>query len=132
MAYRDLRSNIDAANSLPPAARIATANGSGVDLRGYESAMALVHFGTWTDGTHTPSLQESDDNSTFTAVAAADQQGSFTAVSSAGGNNTVQRVGYVGAKRYTRVIMTVAGATTGAVSSATIVRGQPATVQPLP
>ena len=109
--------------SLSPAARTATANGAGVDLQGYEAAAAIVQFGTWTDGTHTPSLQESDDNSAFSAVAAADLTGAFTAVSSGGGSNTVQRVGYIGAKRYVRGVMTVSGATTGAVSAIAIVRG---------
>jgi hypothetical protein len=132
MAFRDLRSNIDAVNTLSPAARNATANGTGVDCRGFEGAMAVVQFGTWTDGTHTPSLQESDDNSTFTAVAAVDQIGTFTAVSSAAGNNTVQRVGYSGTKRYLRVVMTVATATTGALSSATVVRGMASTNRPIP
>jgi len=120
---RDLKNNVDAAISLSPAARNATANGTGVDLQGYEGAMALVQFGTWTDGTHTPSLQDSDDNSAFSAVAAGDMLGSFTAVSSGGGSNTVQRVGYIGAKRYVRGVMTVSGATTGALSAIALARG---------
>jgi hypothetical protein len=132
MAYRDLRSNMDAVHTLAPAARAATANGVSVDLRGFEGAMAVVHFGTWTDGTHTPSLEESNDGTTFTAVAAADLIGSFSAVTSAAGNNTVQRVGYSGSRRFIRVTMTVATATTGATSSAAIVRGNPATIQPVP
>ena len=120
---RDLRNNIDAVISLSPAARNTTANGTGVDLQGYEGAVALAQFGAWTDGAHTPSLQESDDNSTFTNVAAADMLGSFTAVSSGAGANTVQRVGYIGAKRYVRGVMTVSGATTGALSVIALARG---------
>jgi len=108
-----------------PAARTATSNGTGVDLKGYDTAIAVVQFGTWTDGTHTPSLEESDDNSTFTAVAAADMEGSFTAVSSGGGSNTIQTVGYKGRKRYIRVKLTLAGTTTGALSSAAVVRSLP-------
>jgi hypothetical protein len=120
---RDLRNNIDAVISLSPAARNATANGAGVDLQGFEGAVALAQFGNWTDGVHTPSLQESDDNSTFANVAAADMLGSFAAVSSGAGANTVQRVGYIGAKRYVRAVMTVSGATTGALSAVTLARG---------
>lgn len=120
---RDLFNNQDAVNSLNTAARTATTNGTGVDLQGFEGAMATVVFGTWTDGTHTPSLQESDDNSTFTNVAAGDQQGTFTAVNAAGGSNTIQRVGYLGTKRFVRVVMTCAGTTTGAVTGAHVVRG---------
>ncbi len=113
-----------------PAARTASANGTSADLAGYGSAVAIVEFGARTDGTHTPVLEESDDDSTFTAVAAGDLQGSFTACSSAATDDVVQRVGYLGSKRYVRVALTVAGATTGALSSAMIVRGAPA-VAPL-
>jgi hypothetical protein len=120
---RDLRSQINAALSLNPAARTATANGSSVDLQGFGSAALFVLFGTWTDGTHTPSLQDSDDGTTFTNVATVDMDGAFTAVSSAGGNGTVQRVGYLGNRRFLRIVMTITGATTGAVSSAIVVRG---------
>jgi hypothetical protein len=120
---RDLKSNIDAALSLAPAARTATAQGSAVDLQGYDGAAALVQFGTWTDGTHTPSLEESDDGSAFTAVVAADLVGAFTAVSGSGGSNSVQRVGYIGRKRYLRAVLTVSGATTGALTAASILRG---------
>jgi len=119
---RDIKSNVDEAQSLAPAAITSTTNGSGVDIRGYDSAMAVVHPGTRTDGTHTPKLQESDDNSTFTDVASSDLQGTFAAIAS----NTIQRVGYVGSKRYLRVVTTVSGATVGAVYGATIVRGNPA------
>lgn len=128
---RDMKSNVDAAISLSPAARNASANGTGVDLRGYDAAECILQFGTWTDGTHTPKLQESDDNSSFSDVTAGDLQGSFTPVSSAGGSNTVQRVGYIGVKRYVRAVMTVAGATTGAVSAAVIARAAPSFL-PLP
>ena len=112
--------------SLLPAARNASANGTGVDTANYGMAMAVVQFGTWTDGTHTPKLQESSDNSTFTDVAATDQDGTFTAISAAPTlTNQIQRVGYIGKLRYIRVVMTVAGATTGALSAAAIVLTNP-------
>lgn len=116
---RDIKSIFDVATSLPPAARTATANGSGVDLRGYDAALVMMVVGTITDGTHTPKLQESSDNSTFTDVAASDLVGSFSNLAS----NTPQRVGYIGSKRYVRVVVTVSGATTGGVYGAVIVRG---------
>jgi hypothetical protein len=126
MPNRDLKSNINFGQSLPPKALTASANGTGVDLQGFDGACCEVSFGTWTDGTHTPKLQESVDNSTFTDVAAGDQIGTFAAVSGAGGSNTVQRVGYIGSQHYIRTVMTVAGATTGALSASTIIRGYPA------
>jgi hypothetical protein len=76
--------------------------------------------GTITDGTHTPKLQESDDNATFTDVAAGDLEGTF-AVLATGVN---QHVGYKGRKRYLRAVITVAGATTGGIYGAAIIRAQ--------
>lgn len=115
----DIKQTLDAQNSLAPAARTATANGTGVDLANFHSANVVFIVGTITDGTHTPSVQESDDNSTFTNVAAADLIGTLAALAS----NTNQRVGYRGTKRYVRAVSTVAGATTGGVYAGVVVRG---------
>ncbi len=130
---RDLKSRVDVAASLQPAARAASGTGSGVDLRGYDSAFGIFAVGAWTDGTHTPKLQESDVDvaGSYTDVGTADLQGSFTAVSGTAAQNAVQRVGYIGFKRYVRGFITVAGGTTGAVESFHVMRGHPAR-QPLP
>lgn len=121
---RDIASNIAPAVSVAPDGnRTANLNGAGVDRRGYDSVAALVHFGTITDGGWTPSLEESDDDSTYTAVAADDLVGSFSEATSAD-SDTIQEVGYVGTKRYVRVVVTESSAsTTGAKFSAAIVRG---------
>lgn len=116
---KDLKDKVSLFQSLTPAARAASANGSSANLQGYESSMAIVECGVLTDGTHTPKLQESSDNSTFTDVAAGDQLGSLVACT----GSSVQKVGYRGILQYLRVVMTVAGATTGAVTSAVIVGG---------
>lgn len=123
---RDTSTEAFPAVSIAPVVRTANTavNGTGVDLQGYEGAYALVHFGTYTDGTHTPKLQESDDNSSFSDVAAGDLLGAFTAAAAAGAANTVQKVGYKGGKRYIRVVLTTAGATSGAGSAALVVRGR--------
>jgi hypothetical protein len=127
--------------SVPPALRssAATVNGTGVDLAGtgnfFRTAMLVAIAGAVTDGTHTFVLQESDDNSSFTNVAAADLQGSLAVVASGGGTvsgpNTVQRQSYIGSKRYLRANVTTAGATTGAITAAVILlaqgSGQPVT-----
>jgi hypothetical protein len=123
---RDFARNLSPALSLPPAARTANTNGTTVDLLGYGTAAVLVTFGAWTDGNHTPKLQESDNGSTgWTDVAAVDMAGSFSAVSSAAGQNAVQRASYIGNKRYIRPVLTVAGATTGAIVGVHVVRGNP-------
>jgi hypothetical protein len=116
---RDLKSNIGFDISLASAARTASANGNGSDLKGFEGVVAVILPGTITDGTHTPKLQESDDNATFTDVAASDMLGSFVNIAS----NTAQKVGYIGIKRYVRLVSTVAGATTGGVYTGIIVKG---------
>lgn len=118
---KDLQNNLNVVTSLGPAARTASANGTGVDLSGYGGAMVIFQVGVITDGTHTPKIQESDDDSTYTDVAAADQEGTLAALAS----NTVQRVGYKGVKRYLRTVVTVSGATTGGVYGAAVVRGYP-------
>ncbi|MBI3419262.1 MAG: hypothetical protein HY053_03920 [Proteobacteria bacterium] len=111
MTIRDLKSNLSVSQSLVPAARAATGTGSAVDLQGYGSAMAVVSFGAWTDGTHTPSLQHSSDGTTYVACDTNSLSG------------TVQKVGYTGGNRYVRALMTVTGGTTGALSGVNVIAG---------
>lgn len=115
----DIKQTQDVQNSLTPAARTASANGSGVDLANFASATVAFVVGTITDGTHTPSVEESDDNITYTAVAAANLIGTLAALAT--GVN--QRVGYRGSKRHIRTATTVAGATTGGVYAGVVIRG---------
>ena len=122
MTTRDLTSNIDVQSSIDPDDYTATATGATVDLRGFESAVVAFVVGTVTDGTHTPSVEESDDDSTWTAVAAADLTGTLADLAS----DANQRVGYRGAKRYVRAKLAVSGATTGVQAAAVVVRGNAA------
>lgn len=123
MVNRDLNSNVLALPTLLPAAQIdATATGTGVDLRGFDSAAVLFVVGTVT-GTWTPSLEESDDDSTYTAVAADDLIGSLAAITTAN-DNAVQQVGYRGNARYIRALFTET-ATGTAFVAATVVLGHP-------
>ena len=126
MLMQDLKNNVLPVQSIAPAVRTnGTVNGTGVDLFDYGSAAILFEAGAWTDGTHTPSVEESDDNSTFTAVSAGNLHGSFTALSGSGQQNAVQWVGYKGSKRYLRAKLVTGSATTGALSAMTIVKGHP-------
>lgn len=120
---RSVKADLNLGASIAPDGnRTASINGSSVDLVGYGAAMAVVHAGTITDGTHTPKLQESSDNSSFSDVAAADLDGVFAALTS----NTIQRVGYKGSKRYLRVVVTVTGSpATGGKFSAAVLRAHP-------
>lgn len=126
MSMRDLSSNIGPASSIEPDGnRTATTNGTGADLQGYNSAAVIFHFGVVTDGTWTPSVEESDDDSSYSAVASTDLEGSLSAVTSSNDQAT-QKVSYIGTKRYIRAVVTeTAASTTGAKFSAVIVRGRP-------
>ncbi len=46
---RDFAHDLGPVPSLAPAARTATANGTGVDLLGHGAAAVLAGFGAWTD-----------------------------------------------------------------------------------
>ncbi len=133
---RDLISNISPAYSLTPVVRTADANGSGVDLQGFRSAVVLIQTGVGGitfDGTNKIEyvLQHSDDDSTYTAVAQADVQGvtvtgsgivrSLVAAHAAA---SIVEVGYVGGKRYVRAVADFSGTHgTGTLTSATVIRG---------
>lgn len=96
-----------------------TTNATSVDLLNVKRMKINFIVGVWTDGTHTFSLQESVDNTTFTAVAAANIVGSATVASGSGNSNTIQTLSYIGTQRYVRAVITTTGATTGAVIGAT-------------
>lgn len=121
MATVDMYNNLSAVTTLSPAARTASENGATVDLQGYEGALIQAIVGTITDGTHSLTVQESDDGSTWSNVASSDLQGSFSDLAS----DTNQKVGYLGTKRYIRVNATVSGATSGGVYGVIVVRGKP-------
>lgn len=128
MARNSVYTNVTARQTLPPAARTATANGTGVDrnvgANMHRTAMVVVSAGAITDGTHTIEVQDSDDNSTFAAVADAFLQGAEPAVVAAD-DNKLFFIGYIGSRRYLRVVTTVAGATTGGIYGADILLGEP-------
>ncbi len=116
---KSLKDIFDFSQSLPPAARTASTNGSALDLANYGSCGVIVSSGTITDGTHTPKLQESADNVAWSDVAVSDLVGTFANIAS----SAVQKVGYIDGKRYLRVVVTVAGATTGGLYGAIALLG---------
>lgn len=106
--------------------------GTGVDLKGYESASVVFCIGVSGDtlsGTvyMTPKVQESDSPSTnFTDVAAADLDGTLTVVDDAAEDDVVQSVDYLGSKRYIRAFVDFEGThTTGTPIAAVVLRGHP-------
>lgn len=123
MALRDIRSNISSAHSLAPAEYTANATGTGVDLRGYDSAMVVIHAGAYTDGTHVFQIEESDDDSNYTAVADADLQGSEPTIDSVADDNSTFEIGYIGNSRYIRVTVGSTGTTSGTAYGVSVIRG---------
>ncbi len=104
--------------SVSPATRTTSVNGSSANLANTETAYVYIEAGTVTDGTHTPKLQESTNDSDWSDVGAGDQVGTLSALSS----DAVQRVRYIGTNQFIRVVITVTGGpATGAVASAVIV-----------
>lgn len=127
---RDIVNDIGVAHSLAPATRTAGATGAAVDLALWDAACVVVHVGSYTDGTHTIEVQEADDDGSgaagsFTAVADADLDGAEPVIDASGDANSVFEVGYKGAKRHLRVVVTTSGTTSGATYGATVVRGHP-------
>lgn len=89
---RDLVSRTSASFSLAPAtiSTNTTTSGSGVDISGATSVVLRFQSGTRTDGTYTPNVQISDDNSNWTNAAAYELNGSETAITA---SNTIVSVG---------------------------------------
>ena len=111
---KDLKELFSLESSIAPQSAAADVNGSGVDTRGFSSAFAVCHG----DGTAAGSfkVQESDDNSTWSDVS--DDE----IVTADGSNDTLApavagyvTLGYVGLKRYLRVVFTHSG--TGLISA---------------
>src|SRR5258708_34055526 len=119
--------------TLLPKAYIGTGT-SGADIdrlrKGGYGALSLVLLpGLWTDGTHTFVIEEADDSGsntpgTYGTVAAADVMPSpevgvygtaSTFVGITAATTTVQRIDYIGRKRWVRVRSVESGVTVGAV-----------------
>lgn len=125
---RDIHNEIKVVTTISPAAALtADTTGTAVDTAGYRSKVCVLHSGTATDGTFTPALHESDaSGSGFTAVAAADLSGSFATVTSST-DEIVQKISYLGTKRYLKLVLTETVASAGQFHSATIVLADPIT-----
>ena len=87
---------------------------------GYAALTLELCPGLWTDGLHTFAINESDDNSTWTTVVAADLMpnpevgvygtaSTFIGITAA--TAVLQRIDYIGRKRYVQIVTTESGAT---------------------
>ena len=122
---RDMKNNLDGISSIDPASYTATTNGSGIDLHNFDGALVVFQAGAADTGNgdeiYIPSVEESDDNANYSAVAALDLEGSLIPMT----GNSLQRIGYKGARRYIRASLTLGGTTPSIAASALVVRGFP-------
>jgi len=140
---QDLTNNIVVSNSIINATKTAAANGSGVDLKGFEEATAIVDVGAEGDTLSGSvyfeiSLEHSDDDSTYTDVVQADIINGTIAAGgiwlkldgTTGGDPDTTggqwQIGYVGGKRYVRLVLAKTGThTNGTPISGVIVKSRP-------
>lgn len=136
---RDLHNNIAVVEAIAPAALDDDNTPAAIDLQGYEAAEVAIHVGvggiTFTTTNKIEfKLTHSDDDSTYTAVTVSDVEGlssvgtggivkSLTAAHAAA---TLTTLGYIGGKRYLKLLADFGG--THAVAtpmSAVVVKGRP-------
>lgn len=110
---RTMKALMKPVSLLYPQVETSTFTSSTADLQYFGAAMFLLMVGTFTFTTSnkiTPSLQESDDGTTFTAVAAADYlDGIPAALVGTVDQQTIRQFNYRGAKRYVQLVGTIAG-----------------------
>jgi hypothetical protein len=134
---RDLVNSLAAAVLIPAATYAADNTPAKVDLLGFEGAMIAIHVGVGGitfDGTNKVEfkLTHSDDDTTYTAVTADDVQG----VDSVGTGGIVKsliaahaaaditKIGYVGGKRYLKLLADFSGTHgTGTPIAAEVIKG---------
>jgi hypothetical protein len=98
-------------------------NGTSISLSDNLSAVVVFSVGTLTDGSFTPSVEESDDGgSTWTAVAAADLRGTLVAVTTSN-DPKIQQVVYQGELGMIRPVITAATTTDGGPIAAYVILG---------
>ena len=134
---KDLANNISIIQSIAPVVGTSDTNGTGVDLQFFESATAVVDTGVEGDTLSTSvkidfKLEDSDDNSTFTAVTSSlhvtdgsvDSNGIFLTLDANAETPQVTSIGYVGGKRYLRVVLAKTGThSNGTPLGAMVIKG---------
>lgn len=127
---RDLMNNVHVVMGRAPAAAVTDNTAmafSSVDLRGYDSATIVILHGTNADAdaTYTVLVEESDDNSSFSAVADADLIGTeILAGFQFDDDGEPRKIGYRGAKRYIKCTVTPANNTGNAFVAGCYILGR--------
>jgi len=133
----DLKNNIELVECLNAIVKAADTNAAGVDTLGGNSAMAMVNVGapgvTFSSTVKVELiLQDSADNTTFAAVTnnahvtggTVGGTGIWQVIDADGDCNAVYGIGYVGPKRYFRVVLDFTGShSTGTIFGVTGAKG---------
>ena len=136
---RDISNRTVAVATQVPAVVTADANGTGVDLQGFESAMVVVNTGAEGDTLSSSVkfdfiLEDSDDDSTYTAVTSStsvtegsvDSSGIFLTLDANGETPQISQIGYIGGKRYIRCKIDATGThSNGTPIGVVVVKGNP-------
>jgi len=105
--------------------RTATGQSASVDLLDYEGAAVIVldaAAGTGTTPTNAVTFEESDDNSTFTAIPAAEfMEGTNFAGLTTVASQQIRHISVGERKRYLRAVFTIAGTTPSYTFSVTMI-----------
>ena len=123
--------------SIAPAVLDADANGTGVDIQGYENVAIVVDSGVegiTLSGTNKIEfeLEHSDDNSSWSDAESADVNGTlgsgglFLTLDDNAESPQISEIEYLGTKRYVRVVANFSGTHgTGTPISAFVILGKP-------
>ncbi len=117
---RDIASNVGVVSALAPAVQSATIKGNTVDRKGFESVALVINSGAIAgDGLYAPKLQHSDTTTDgdFTDVDAKFLIGTLPAALEA---NSAVKQGYIGHKRYIRVVLTKTSGTSVAAGAVAV------------
>ena len=139
MAIFDGKSGIAIDESLNAIVKDADTNCTGVDSKGFSSVTHVVNVGAngitfSTTNKVEIELEESDDNVTFTDVTSntsvvggtVGANGLWQTIDADGDCNAVYAIGYVGGKRYSRVVLNFSGTHgTGTIFGVVGVKGRP-------
>jgi len=139
MAIYDGKSGIAIDESLNAIVKDADTNCTGVDSNGFSAVTHVVNVGapgiTYSSSNKVEiELEHSDDNSTFTDVTSntdvvggtVGTNGLWQTIDANGDCNAVYAIGYVGGKRYSRVVLNYSGTHgTGTVFGVVGVKGRP-------
>jgi hypothetical protein len=125
----DLKNSIkvDKALNIGAISSNTTTAGTAIDLTGYNSLTFVIQSGTLTDGTYTPKIEESSDNSTFTEVTDTTKLlGTIAGATFAStDDNAVKTIGYIGNKPYVKLSIVSTSVTSGGTLGATAIKGHP-------